>query len=78
MMWVSWTWELHFDLFQGSMKYVRFSKPPPGLGRLRVVGLASQVDSTKKTRVSKRMDCVLNNQHTYSNYSLKVLKFHIC
>ena len=29
-------------LFQGSRQYMWFSKPSPGLGRLRVVGLASQ------------------------------------
>ena len=40
-------WKLHFTLPQVSMECIWFSKPSPGLGRLRVVGLASQLPCAK-------------------------------
>ena len=41
MTWVCWTWEWQFNSHQGYEECVWFSNPSLGLGRLRVVGLAS-------------------------------------
>ena len=41
MIWVSLDMKVTIQVIQSSMKCMWFSKPSPGLGRLRVVGLAS-------------------------------------
>ena len=41
MTWVCWTWEWQFNSLQGYEECVWFANPSLGVGRLRVVGLAS-------------------------------------